>query len=271
MRWTKRLKWIRASKIIIPIALAISIVFAGFAVFATEAENFVVKVKNETGVNLSLTFNEDLTEQTDHLIIPVNGRFIDTTWYPASKDDAFYQDSLYDPNRYANNLPDDIAQHEGIHSVYFREGRLSFFSASFYLVNNSERVVGVDMAMYIEEMITADTPNGYHLDDAVRIMLIEGKPLISDNAGVYIYKKPEASQENEDKLKELIEYGDYSMQDFVSSSCILSWSGENGELLMESGEVRRFTVVIWVEGHDNECVDEILPEQLKLSFSFDGK
>ena len=87
---------------VIPIALAVSLVFAGFSVFAREAENFVVRVKAPTDVSLALTFNRDLSEQTTQLLAPVNGRYEDVTYTPSTQE-------LYGDKVYSKNLPDDIA------------------------------------------------------------------------------------------------------------------------------------------------------------------
>lgn len=270
MKWTKRLKWIRLSKIIIPIALAISIVFAGFSVFANEAENFVIKIGNESGINLSLTMNEDLSEQTDHLQVPVQAHYRDVTWDPGAGKNLAYSET-----EYAKNIPDDIAMQEGVHSVFSYKDMLSFFSFSFYLVNNSERAVTIDMSVNIDEMVTGNNKMNYHIDDAVRFMLIDGKHLLSEKAATTIYKKPEINEEVEAQLKkDTVAYSnDYPIVDFLSSSCLLQ---RNGEYTLSPGSVtdrsnvQRFTVVIWLEGWDRECKDEILPESLKMSMTFTG-
>lgn len=269
MRWTKRLKWIRLSKVIIPIALAISLVFAGFAVFANEADNFVIKIGDGSGVNLALTYNEDLSEQTDHLLVPVLGRYRDVTWDPAAG-----RQLAYSPDMYAENIPDDIAMHEGVHTVFSKEEVVSFFSFSFYLVNNSDRVVTVSMTVDIDQIVTGSNREDYHIDDAVRFMVIDGKHLLSENAATVVYKKPEISAEEEEKLKDNIEYNDYAVMDFVSGRRILERDGEytlNPVSVTDGSNVQRFTVVIWLEGWDRECIDAIRPESLKMSMNFSGQ
>ncbi|MGN0804852.1 MAG: hypothetical protein ACI4MS_05675 [Candidatus Coproplasma sp.] len=272
MKWTKRLKWIKLSKIIIPIALAISLVFAGFAVFATEAENFVVKIGDGGDVSLALSYNEDLSDMTDHLDVPVNGYFRDVTWDPINPGDVGYEDSLYDPEKFVKNLPDDIAQHEGVHPVRVLGDLYSFFSFSFYLTNISTKTVATSMSINIDQMIVSKNKYNYHLDDALRVMLIEGKPLLSEKSGYYLYKKREASTKNESELLSKIAYSDYVATPFESSSCIMSWNYDNGrEMILQPNESRRFTIVMWLEGWDNECVDEILPEFLKMSMTFNAQ
>lgn len=268
VKWNRRLKWIRVSKIIIPIALAISVVFAGFSVFANEAKNFVVDIHYDESASLSLTYNEDLTELTDHLEVPVLGSYRDVTWDPgAGKQLAYSQDG------FAENIPDDIAMQEGIHCVFSQKEMISFFSFSFYLVNNSSREVTIDMSVNIDEMITGDNDKNFHVDDAVRFMVIDGKHLLSEKAATTVYKKPEVSAEEEAILKEHTKAysNDYPIVDFLSNRCILERKGEYTLApgsVTDRSNVQRFTVVIWLEGWDRECVNEILFESLKMSMSF---
>lgn len=268
MRWTKRLKWIRASKIIIPIALAISLVFAGFSVYAKEAEYFVLRVNNGDGVNLSLTMNRDLSGQTSRLRVPVSAGYEDATWTPDSS-------LLYNPNRFSRNLPNDIAQHDGEHSVYETRGRYSFYSFSFWLVNNSSRAVSVDMKFNIDSMtVGAYNTSDKRIDEAVRVMVIEGEPLLSDPNSYIIYKKAEKTQEAEKELTDtLIEqegYDNNKTYKFESDICVFNRSGDLWYPNLGEGETIRFTIVIWLEGWDAECVDPIKGDTLKMSIDFTG-
>lgn len=282
MRWTKRLKWIRASKIIIPIALAISLVFAGFSVYAREAEFFVLRVDNHDGVSLALTMNRDLSGQTPRLKVPVNGGYDNATWSPNTL--------AYKDIKYSRNLPNDIAKYDGEHSVWETSGRMTFFSFSFWLVNNSKRAVDVDMRMNIDSMTVGKNSQDCHIDDAVRVMVIENEPLLSENKYV-IYKKAEKNEENEELLHNVysdvvdeetgetkkvriggIDYvsNEENTFSFVSDAVIFERSGDLGYKNLAAGATLRFTIVIWLEGWDVECIDPIISESLKMSIDFTG-
>lgn len=268
MKWNRRLKWIRISKIIIPIALAISVIFAGFSVFANEAKNFVVDINHDESASLSLTYNEDLSNLTDHLEIPVLGRYRDVTWDPSAGENLSYSE-----DGYAENIPDDIALQEGVHSVFSKSEVISFFSFSFYLVNNSNHATTVDMSVNIDEIVTGNNEKDYHIDDAVRFMVIDGKHRLSEKSATTVYKKAEVDETEEQLLKERTSaYSlDYPVMNFASQSCVLERKGEytlSPASVTDRSNVRRFTVVIWLEGWDRECVDEIIPESLKMSMSF---
>lgn len=272
MRWTKRLKWIRASKIIIPIALAISLVFAGFSVYAKEAEYFVLRVSNDDGVNLALAMERDLSDATHRLLVPVNAGYNHATWWPEETYSRVYRESKYG----GKFLPNDIAQHDGVHSIYETEKRMSFFSFSFWLINKSNRAVDVDMRMNIDSITVGNNKSDIHIDDAVRVMVIEGDdpaPLISDQTYM-IYKKAEKSEEAEKKLNADLKadncYDNSNTVSFASDICIFNREGDWGYKNLSAGDTIRFTLVIWLEGWDAECIDPIRSETLKMSIDFIG-
>lgn len=262
MKWTKRLKWIRASKIIIPIALAISLVFAGFSVYAREAENFVLRTEGDPDIKLSLSF--DKINKTSVLYAPASGQYTNV---------SFDSDNLvlYDPTpgRRQIDLPNDIACHDGVHSCYNGSGQLLFYSFSFYLHNDSERAVVVDMKMHNDGIVTTSGNNsGYHVDDAIKVMLIEGEDtLLTDNSYV-VYSKPESSEERQKSLYDHIKYED-KIVPFASDELLIDRSDVNG-YTMKSGDIIKFTLCIWLEGWDEDCTDPILGERMKMSMDFIG-
>lgn len=247
---------------VIPLALAISLVFAGFAVFAREAENFVVRVSTPEDVRLALTYNRDLTNQTSRLVVPINGRYEDETFIPNPNE-------LYGTKQYSYNLPDDIAKYDGVHTVYEDKNQIAFFSFSFYLVNNSDRAVDVDITLNIDELVVSDKNGAHHVDGAVRVMFIEGEPLLTENTYT-VYKKYEASEEDEEPLKE-VAYG--NVVPFLSDICVFKREGDMGYKNMAPGDEGklRFTVVIWLEGWDVDCIDEVRYDSMKMSMDFKGR
>ena len=262
LRWTKRLKWLRISKIIIPLALAISLVFVGFSVYADNAQNFIVRIDGEDEVKLSLTLERDLTNQTSVLNIPFEGSQTAATFVPPTGNP---DDNNYD----VCNIPNDIASFDKVTYGKNNSNEITFSACSFYLVNNSDRAVDVDMKMNIDGIMTNGNNAGIHIDDAVRVMLIEGEPSLSDNTYT-VYSKPERTQENKDSL---IAHAPYSANtvDFVSDTCVMERSGDNAIKSLGAGKSVKFTIVFWLEGWDAECSDVIRGEMLKFSVDFTGR
>ncbi len=263
IRWLKRLKWLRISKVVIPVALAVSLIFVGFTVYGHEAEYFVINAGNEDGVRLSLTLNRDLSEQTSRLLVPAGGNYGDVTY---DTSEVFG----YDPSAYADNLPDDIARHDGVHSVYKNETDLAFYSFSFYLVNNSDRAVNVDYSLTIEEMVKRSGAS-CHVDEALRVMFIEDEPLLSENTYTIYQKRNKPAEEMTPAEREFFSQINYTnVFDFESENCVFSRTGYMGLVNFPSGGVKRFTVVLWLEGNDPECINDIFGERLRLSLNFVG-
>lgn len=276
MKWTKRLKWIRLSKVIIPIALAITLLFAGFTVYANKAENFVVRIDNSSDVSLSLTLNRDLTGQTEMLTVPMYDtetktpyRFMDATYEPDTS-------LLYNKNHHIRNLPNDIAKQDGIHPVFLEENVLSFYSFSFWLVNNSKRAVDVGIRLKIDEITHGTSYSIYNMSDAVRVMIIEGEPMLSEET-YRVYKKADRTYdetteagrkqaEEAQKALSQIKYGNTT--DFKTDRIIFERLGVLGLSQFPSGAAHRFTVVIWLEGNDPECTNDIRWDSLKMSLDF---
>lgn len=262
LKWSKRLVWLRIAKIVVPLALAISLVFVGFTVYADNAQNFIVRIDYDPEIKLSLTLEPDLTNQTSVLNIPIEGSQTASTFVEPSSDSNVTNNNVCD-------IPNDIASMNKV--TYGKNGynETTFVACSFYLVNNSERAVDVDFKMNIDGLLTNGNTTGKHIDDAVRVMLIEGTPLLSD--GTYtIYSKPERTQENKDNL---INYAPYSANtvDFVSDTCVFERFGDSGIKNLGVGESVKFTIVFWLEGWDYECTDDIRGEMLKISLDFIGR
>lgn len=264
MKWGKRLKILRISKVVIPIALAVSLLFAGFAVFAREAENFVVHVTQPDDIRLLLDYDVNFTNPTTHLVVPIDGWYDDVTYTPNTE-------LLYEDIDTARNLPDDIALFDGVHSVHINHDRLAFYSFSFYLLNDSARAVDIDMSFDIDEVTVADKNGAHHVDGAVRIMFLEGKPLLSEETYT-IYKLPEPDPADETAADGLanVEYNTDNVKFFESNNCVFSRTGDLGYKSVAVGEKLRFTVVIWLEGWDPDCIDEVRYDKMKMSLNFQG-
>ncbi|MCM1438706.1 MAG: hypothetical protein NC131_05775 [Roseburia sp.] len=262
MKWTKRLKWIKASKIIIPIALAISLVFAGFSVYAREAENFVLRTEGDPDVKLSLSF--DKINKSSVLYAPASGDYTNISFIPDH--DLLYDDT---PGAMQHNLPNDIATYDGMHSCYNFLEQTLFYSFSFYLHNDSDRAVDVDMLLNNDGVVVSnENDTGYHVDDAIKVMLIEGEDTLLSDDTYTVYSKPESSDERRDYLYEHIKY-EHNIVPFYDNTTIISRTGVNG-YPMKSGDIKKFTICIWLEGWDKDCEDPILGEKMKMSIDFVG-
>jgi len=167
-KWVKRIKLNRISKIVIPVALVLLVLFAAFTYYGTQVGNFVVNVDNDDAL-ISVSMTDDLSDTTTRLSVPaLDGQNLATL----------------------TDIPSDIERGIGVKSDY--EG-YTYFAVSFYLINVSDRSVDYDVSMKIIDNVGVGR-------DIVRIMLIEG-----DNDGV-VYAEAEDSDEAASLLKEQCGY-----------------------------------------------------------------
>ena len=146
-------------------------------------------------------------------------------------------------------LPDDLDDIDGSHN---NSNGQSFLAYTFYVKNGGN----VDVEYTAEINIEAVSLG---VDEAMRVMVFHnGEPTI--------YAKPQKG--TTDKLElNLNDRGEseYSVdKNFVTNTKIM----ENKVELFKAGDVDKYTVVIWLEGWDPECVNKILEGEIKMSMDF---
>ena len=141
-------------------------------------------------------------------------------------------------------LPDDIDSIDGSHN---RSNGEEFLAYTFYVKNAGQQDVGYKG--YIDINSAA-----LEADEAVRVMVFRnGTPMI--------YAKPKKGSTNVMENNE----GHYKIdKNFVSNTRVMQME----EKFFPVGKVDKYTVVIWLEGWDPECVDDILEGEIKMSMNF---
>lgn len=281
MRWFKRLKWLRISKIVIPIALAISLVFVGVAVYGTEAQNFIIQTTAEEGLSLMLSYTKNVDTLSTNLVVPIDKKFVDATFNP-----NYYEDGYTDPdfqfpvddkyaqndNRYINAIPNDVALNDGINYGLTDEGNVTYMAIGFYLYNNSEYITDVDMRFNLDAVAYNGNTSGSHVDDALRVMIVEGEDVLLSSGDFTVYKKAESAQEKDDHfLNKIANRTLYlnNLESFMSSNIIFERVNED-RFTLQPAQWHKFTVVLWIEGEDADCIDAIFGERMKMSIDFYG-
>ena len=117
----------------------------------------------------------------------------------------------------------------------------SYIAYTFYLINS-----GDDTLSYTGEMNIENVTKG--VDEAVRIA---------------VYKNGEKTVYGKTKSSGMGKESDCDSE-FLSSSVVMRTSGDK----FKAKDKDKYTVVIWLEGNDPDCVDAIIGVTLKLSMSF---
>lgn len=129
-------------------------------------------------------------------------------------------------------------------------GGKKYTAYSFYMKNTSSVAVSYGMSIKITDVHKA-------VDDAVRIMVIT-------DGQREIYAKPKADGTPEAHLDISVPYITTA---FISATTVCSVE----TLIFSAGQVVKYTVVMWLEGWDEECVDEIKGGAIKLSMQFSAR
>lgn len=233
MKWTLRIKMVRISTIAIISCLILLVSFAGYTVYGTQVGNWVVNIEDPS-IQLILSTNEDYdTYGTTRL----------TVTGLKQQDNATYQD-----------VPSDITSGLGSKNDTRRNRYLAF---SFLLVNKSEQAVDYQ----INFDILATKGGGL---SAARFLIIQGD---GDKSTGVIYAMPESSVEAEDHLRnDLANYEPYETVPIASDSVVFTQQVSD----MPPNDPVKYTVVLWYEGCDYDCTDDIIGSTLRLELSFVG-
>lgn len=146
-------------------------------------------------------------------------------------------------------LPDDLDDIDGSHN---KTNGQSFLAYTFYVKNAGN--VDVD---YSAEILIDSVSLG--VDEAMRVMIFHnGEPTI--------YAKPQkgTTDKREENLNDNGESVYAVDKNFVSNTKVM----ENEVEMFRPGDVDKYTVVVWLEGWDPECVNKILEGEIKMSMKF---
>jgi hypothetical protein len=143
-----------------------------------------------------------------------------------------------------------------------------FLASTFFLKNVSDK-----QQNYTEYI----TLNGVKkdVDSAIRVFLSHETP---DGTSQQIFAKPKADGSPEEVVPPDPQWtngrhfgadggiGDtpWYAEPFVNDSTVMRNSG----LTLEPGEVRRYTIIIWLEGCDPECINDIIGGTVRLQLNF---
>ncbi len=131
-------------------------------------------------------------------------------------------------------LPENIDEGEGCHNGE------NYIAYTFYIKNTGENEINYTSQIDIHA-VTKEA------DNAVRVMLIK-----NGEETVYAKAKKGSTEPEPDTTA------------FLSDTHVLSNTIEG----FKPGDVDKYTVVIWLEGNDPECVDDIRGGVVKMSMNF---
>lgn len=261
IKWMKRLKWMRISKYALIITLLLSLVFAGFTVYGAKTGNFNIFLRGDD-VFLSIYMKEDRSDEGDHLTVPTLDDMDNTTF-----------------SHLVNLRRNEIVPGLGPKNDEFSQQFLCF---SFVLVNQSDIMVNYDM-----QLIITDSRRGSYggrVVSALRVLVFEEKDYVNGEPSEYetlrteeeqkeffqsgeIYALAETEEEKallQERLEE--KYLAYDTKDFISETQIF-W--EKRLDFAAKAEIK-YTFVMWLEGCDKDCVNDLYGGKIKMRLDIHG-
>jgi len=133
-------------------------------------------------------------------------------------------------------LPDDLHEYEGSHN-----GK-NYLAYSFYIENTGDRITDYWSEIEVSDVIK-------NVDEAVRVRVYKNEQYVT-------YAKPKANGAPERNTVA-----------FESSDIVAVDHVEN----FSPGDKIKYTIVLWIEGSDLECTDNILGGEFKIQMNFNSE
>lgn len=256
-KWVKRLSLMRVSKYALTISLSSSLVFAGFTVYGARTGNFNIYTQ-ANDLALSIYMKEDKSDLGTHLSVPMLDNMDNTTFEDLASDEI--------RNRIVPGLG---PKNDEVHHQY-----LAF---SFVLVNFSDRMVN-----YSTDLTVTSSHEGFGglaVEQAMRVLVLKERGF--QNGSEYealstyeeqneyfrngdIYALPEETEENQQRLEDNT---NYKTIDFISDVQLF----HQEEYDLEIGEEVKYTVLMWLEGWDADCINALYGGKIKMRLDIAGK
>lgn len=236
-RQTKRTR--RLARLLPPmlgLAAAVLLIIYVASLLFSQYGSFTISVKDYGDRNYALALSE-----TD--------AFLQTTSRLTAKEVKNINNITY------TALPNDLNDVNGAHNGE------NYLAYTFYVKNTGERVcryryslgitqatLGIDSAVRVR---IYDTPDYYRAEEDTYT-----------HSGSYVdYAKPKTGGNG---LPE-VDPGDRTMVNFVSDEIVAEVQSE----LFHPGDIAKITVVIWLEGEDPDCTDDVLGGHFRSDMQFE--
>lgn len=229
----------KARKILPPIialsVLLLVIVYLAALLFNRNG-SFTIGVKdyNDRSYSLSLSEHDDFRNQTSRL----NAKAIKNI-----------------TNIDGNSLPDNLNDVSGAHN-----GR-DYLAYSFYLKNTGEKTCSYKYSLIVSKATVG-------VDAAARVRVYYNSDYYKAETGEKTYKneytdyaKPMTSGNGQPE----IDPDNRVMTNFASNDVIVEKQIDG----FAAGDITKITVVIWLEGNDPDCTDDVLGGQFKVDMLFE--
>lgn len=199
----------------------------------------------------------------------------DTVWFDMPTTNLFCTPAENVPCVSFSNLPEDLDETDGDHHA-------DYFAYTFYCRNEGQSTVGYDWQMKLNSesrnlssacwvMIFEDGEMTFYAAPNGETGKAEALPAFDDNTRGYIdfplrqfAKNPETQYETV-AVRDAFTYSRVIPEMFVSDTVV----AEGCQLEVAPGDVHKYTVVIWLEGDDPDCTNDLIGGHVGMEFGFE--
>lgn len=233
----RRNRIIRILLVILFLLIILMLITYACVSFANKAGRFTINVDEDSFNNygISIADNRDCKDST----VMLTGDAVEMVdnitkeWLLNPKGEQFYNKNSRSYKTYA-----DIDKVDGSHNGE------NYVAYTFYLKNGGKETCGYDVSLDIKSVTRG-------VDEAMRVLVFHnGKPTE--------YGKVPRKDNKDDK------YAMFDIDQTFNGKTVMKERNNNFAV----GAVDRFTVVIWLEGWDPECVNDIMGGEVKLEMNF---
>lgn len=223
--------------ILICAILSFSVV--GLTIYGSQVGNFVISISDTAGISILLSEHNDFDEKEG----------VSTLYAPGLTD-------AWDTTFVRIKPPEEFNKLEGEEV----DNAKRYMAYGFYLKNTSDLYGEYRMSINLEESFLG-------VVNAVRIMVITDK---GNGPNAVIYGEPSADGGPINGTM-ISEEEDYEVTPFVRDK----FNNQTNIIVVpvngvSSGQIVKYTVVMWLEGYDPECTDAIRGGSLRVSMTFTG-
>lgn len=217
----------------IAVLAIIAIIIILITIYGQNVGNFVVAIETSSQLSLSLSETAGFEDPKSRLAAKGVKNQTHATYSDITKDIAIVtrDGSNNDPGR-------------------------RYFAYTFYVKNASATVLNYRMIMTLNHTTLG-------AEAALRVMVIK-------NDESTMYAKPKNSSAGGNVIKEDLTDTDilvnYPVENFISSVTLL----QQTELNFTRNSVNRYTIVMWLEGYDPECTDDIKGAIMRMELHFEA-
>ena len=231
---------------------------------------------------LSTFLFSTVTQMRGHFTVNMSGDLFregfvlsDSVWFDQPSTHLFCTPAENVPCVSISHLPENLDEVDGEHHD-------NYFAYTFYCRNEGESTVGYDWTMKLNSesknlssaawvMIFEDGKMTFYAEPNTQTGEAEALPAFDDNSRGYIdFPMRQFSENPEGQYETIVQKESFAYtrvipEKFISDNVV----AQGRQSQVAPGDVHKYTVVIWLEGDDPDCTNDLIGGHVGMEFGFE--